>query len=263
MPRHSHWLTRLDKPAQRVLIEAQRLARLPRRRLAAIGDDIGGHGRAKFAVPLIHILNRLLALVFRGQIEIDVRPLVAALAQKTLEEQFHSNRIDGRNFERIADGGVGGAAPALHQNAVPFAELNDVPDDEEVSGEAELGDQRQFMLHLLLRPLHQVAIVLRSVAPLDAFGDALAQKAVHRFAVRHRIARKLIAQIAQLEAEPRREIDGVLDGSGNIAEQRGHFARGAKMALAVDRQQPARLIEFDVIADRGKQILNLAVVGVA
>ena len=96
--------------------------------------------------------------VFRRQIEIDVRPLVAALAQKALEEQLHADRIDGGDFKRIADGGVGGAAAALHQDVVLLAELNDVPDDEEVSGEAQLGNQRELVLHLLLRALQQVAV---------------------------------------------------------------------------------------------------------
>ena len=144
--------------AERVLIEAQRLAHFARRRLAAIGDDVGGHGRAQFAVALVDILNGLLALRLRRQIEIDVRPLVAALAQETLEEQLHADRIDGRNFKRVADGGVGGAAAALHQNAVLLAELNDVPDDEEVAGKAQLRDQRQLVLHLLFCALQQVTI---------------------------------------------------------------------------------------------------------
>ena len=96
--------------------------------------------------------------VFRGQIEIDVRPLVAALAQEALEEQLHADRIDGGNFQRVADGGVGGAAAALHQDVVLLAELDDVPDDEKISGKAQLRDQRKFVLHLLLRALQQVAV---------------------------------------------------------------------------------------------------------
>ena len=89
LPRHSHWLTRLDKPLQRFLIEAERFADFARRRLAAIGDDVGGHRRAEFAVALVDILDGLLALFFGGQIEVDVRPLAAALAQEALEEQLH------------------------------------------------------------------------------------------------------------------------------------------------------------------------------
>ena len=54
----------------------------------------------------IDVLNDLFTLVARGQIKINVRPFAAALAQESLEEQFHADRIDGGNFERVTDGGV-------------------------------------------------------------------------------------------------------------------------------------------------------------
>ena len=40
-----------------------------------------------------------------------------------LEEQLHPHRFDGGDAERVADGGIGGGAPALHQDAVLAAEL--------------------------------------------------------------------------------------------------------------------------------------------
>jgi hypothetical protein len=93
-----------------------------------------------------------------------------------------------------------------------------------------------------------------------AFGYPLLKKAVHRLAVRHRVARKLIAQIVQFKTEPRGEIDCVLDGSRNIAEERGHLPRCAEVTKVVDCEQAARLIEFDMMADRREQILYFAVV---
>ena len=215
LPRHSHWLTRLDSRPKDSSIEAQRLADLARCRLAAIGNDVGCHCGAQFAVTLIDVLDGLLALLFRGQIEIDVRPLSTALAQKTLEEQLHADRINGRDLECIADGGIGRTAAALDQNVVAFAELDDVPNDEEVSGKAKLCDQRQLMFHLLLCALHQAAIVLWSIASLHAFCNALSQKAIHRLAIRHRIAWKLIAKIAQfkLRREERSTVFSIASGT--------------------------------------------------
>src|ERR1039458_272523 len=106
------------QPAQRFRIEAQRLAYLARRGLAAIADDVRCHRGAQLAVPLVDILDGLLALLFRSQIEIDVRPFAAVLAQEPLEEQFHTHRVDGRNLQRIADRRVRRAAPSLHQDVV-------------------------------------------------------------------------------------------------------------------------------------------------
>ncbi len=127
-------------------IKAQSLACFACRRASAIGDDVGGHGRAKFAVTLIDVLNRTFALFAAGQVKIDIRPLATLLGEKALEEQIHSDRIDGGDAERVADHAVGRRAAPLHQNALASAELHDVPDDEEVAGEAELGDERQLAL---------------------------------------------------------------------------------------------------------------------
>jgi hypothetical protein len=121
-------------------IEAEHLADLARRRFAAIGDDVRRHGGTQLAVTLVHIADRLLALVAGGQVEIDVRPLAAALAQEALEQQIHLDGIDGGDLKRVADDRVGGAAAALDEDAVALAVVDDVPDDEEVSGEAELLD---------------------------------------------------------------------------------------------------------------------------
>ena len=116
------------------------------------------------------------------------------------------------------------------------------------------------MFHLLLRALDQVTVVLGTVTTFNALGNALLKKAVHRLAVWHRVARELIAQIVQLETEPRRESAGVRDGSRYIAKERIHLPCRAEIAQVVDSEQAARLIEFDMMPDSCKQILNLAVV---
>ena len=136
------WPTRLDKPSERLVVEAQRLAHFARRRPAAISDDVGGHRRAELSVALINVLNDALALIAAGQIEIDVRPFAAFFGEKALEQQFHADRIDRRYSKRITDGAVGRRAAALHQNVLLAAELDDVPDDQEITCELELLDQR-------------------------------------------------------------------------------------------------------------------------
>ena len=56
--------------------------------------------------------------------------------------------IDRGDAQRIADRAVGGRAAALHQDVVLAAEAHDVPDDQEIAGEIELFDERQFALDL-------------------------------------------------------------------------------------------------------------------
>jgi len=113
--------------------EAQRLADLACRRARAVGDDVGGHAGAVRPVAPVDVLDDLLALVARRQIEVDVRPLAALLGQEALEEQLHLDRVDGGDRKRVADRGVGGRAPALGHNLLALAEADDVPDDEKVA----------------------------------------------------------------------------------------------------------------------------------
>ena len=136
--------------------EAQHLADVAHGGAAAIGDDVGGHGGAELAVALVDVLDGALALIAAGQIEIDVRPLAAFFGEKALEEQFHCDRIDRGDAERIADRAVGGRAAALHQDVVAAAELDDVPDDQEIAGEVELFDERQFAIDLAAGAAAQV-----------------------------------------------------------------------------------------------------------
>ena len=249
------------QPAQRLLIEAQRLAHFARRRLAAIGDDVGRHRRAQFAVALIHILNRLLALLFRRQIEIDVRPLAAALAQKALEQQFHAHRIDGRNLQRIADRRIRRAAASLHQDVVALAELHDVPDDQKISCKPQLRDQRKFMLHLLLRAFQQG----RDRSSRHSVASRLLPRAC---AESYPSSRRPAPDSAETRNQDRSaqtcsrddRLTVFFDRARHIAKQRSHLSRRAQMPLAVHRQQPSRMIEIGVIAHRGKQIQHLAVI---
>ena len=126
---------------------------------AAVGDDIRGHRRAALAVPLVNVLDDALAPVAARQIEIDVRPLAALLGEEPLEEQIHADRIDGRDAERVADGAIRRRPAPLDQNALLPAEIDDVPDDQEVAGEIEALDQIE-----LTGDLRAGAIVIRPVA---------------------------------------------------------------------------------------------------
>src|SRR5665213_1597675 len=221
---------------QRFLIEAEGFTNLSRSRLTAIGNDIRRHGRSQFTVSLVDVLDGLLSLVFGREIEVDVRPLAPALAQEPLKEQFHPYRVDSRYFERIADGRVRRTAAALNQDVVFLAETNDVPDDQEVSGKAEPRNQIEFVIDLLLRSLQKGAVILRPIPAHHAFGDSLSKKAVHRLAVRNRVARKFIAKVIELESQTRREFKRFRHRSRYIAEQSRHFSPRAQMPPIVESQ---------------------------
>ena len=146
------------------LIEAEGFADFAGGGFAAVGDDVGGHGGAEFAVALVDVLDGLLAFFFGGQVEVDVGPLAAVFAEEALEEELHADGVDGGDFERVADGGVGGGAAALDEDVVALAVADDVPDDEEVAGEAEFGDEGELVIDLFTRAGEEGGIVFGAVA---------------------------------------------------------------------------------------------------
>ena len=180
----------LREPIDLRRLEAERLPHLARRAAAAIGDDVGGHRRAEPAVFLVDVLDDPLAPIAARQIEIDVGPLAALLRQKPLEQQIHPDRIDRRDPEAVADGAVGRRPAPLHEDVVLPAEIDDVPDDEEVAGEIELLDEIE-----LARDLRARAVVIRPVALARADVGDLPQERRLRLAGRHRIVGKAVAEI--------------------------------------------------------------------
>src|ERR1700738_3865136 len=123
--------------AQRLFIKPERLPNLTRGRTPAVSDHVGGHRGPQFPVALVDILNGPLPLISAGQIEIDVRPLAAFFRKKALAQKFHPPRIDRGNSQAVANRAVRRRTASLHQDALTFTKLNDVPDDQEVTFELQ------------------------------------------------------------------------------------------------------------------------------
>ena len=115
------------------------------------------------------------------------------------------------------------------------------------------------MLDLFLRALEKFRVALRPVAPLHAFGNALAQKTHHRFVLGHGIARELVAQIAELKAESRRKLDSVANAVGGD-ERQLERARNADRGLIPPLLFAlAMSLQFDVniiAAKNARELLN-------
>src|SRR6266571_7330163 len=188
------------KPAEGFFIEAQHLSDFARRRTSAIGDYVRGHRRAALPVMLINVLNGALALVAARQVQIDVRPLAALFGKEALEQQLHADRIDCGYPERVTHRAVGGRAATLNQDVIVSTKIDDVPDDQKITGKLELLDQRKLAIDLFNRELVSRRFVRAGVAATRAFVSALAKKRVHRLARRNRILWKFIAEILKREA---------------------------------------------------------------
>src|SRR5207302_8730376 len=115
---------------------------------SAIRADISRHGRAQLAIAFVNILNGFFALVTAGQVQINVRPLTTLFRKKALKQQLHSHRINGSNGQRVTNRAVRRRPSALNQNSVVAAEADNVPHNQEISGEFQLLDEVELAFNL-------------------------------------------------------------------------------------------------------------------
>ena len=230
-------------------VERQRLPHLARGAAAAVGDHVGRHRGAQLAVALIHVLDRALAAVAARQVEVDVGPLAALFRQEPLEQQVHAHGIDCCDPEAEAHGAVGGRPAALHEDVVLPAEIDDVPDDEEVAGQIQLLDEIE-----LTRDLRTCAIVVRTVALARADLREAAQKRDLRLPGRHGIVGKPIAEIGHRVLEPIRQLARRINRLRQVAEERGHLRRRLQVALGVPREPASRRRERHAMMDAREDV---------
>ena len=190
----------------------------------------------ELSVLLVDVLDDALAPIAARQIEIDVGPLAALLGEEALEQQVHPDRIDRGDPEAVADGAVGRRAAPLHEDPLLAAEVDDVPDDEEVAGEIELLDQIQLALEL-----PRVPRLDRPVALARARLGDLAEERGHRLSRRHRVLGKAVAEIRHRVDEPIGELARGRERFGHVGEELRHLRRRLQVALGVAAQPPPRL----------------------
>src|SRR5699024_1685519 len=103
------------------------------------------------AVAGVDVLDDLLAAA-GFDVDVDVRRAVPIRGEEPLEQQVRPHRVDVGDAEGVADRRVGGRAPALAEDPLPAAEVDDVVDHEEVAGEPEPGDHPQLVVDLRVGP---------------------------------------------------------------------------------------------------------------
>src|SRR4029077_7075952 len=98
-----------------------------------------------------------------GKIKIDIRPAFAALIEKPFKYEMTFHRVDRGDSEAITHSAVGGTAAALDHDVVFTAEIDDVPNDQEIAGETELAYQRKLFFDLTLHfPADRGVTLLRT-----------------------------------------------------------------------------------------------------
>ena len=134
---------------------------------------------------------------------------------------------------------------------------DEIPDDEEVSGELEFLDEFQLFFDLKTGTGLQF-VRLAAVAIMKACPRMLAQKRVHGLAFGHRVAREFVAEIVEGEFQARGKFQRVADGFGQVGEKLLHLLRGFQKALGVAGEQASGSGESVVMANGGESVAQLA-----
>src|SRR5262245_19490629 len=145
----------------------QRFADLTRSAASTIRDHVRGHGCAVFAVTTINFLDHCFPPIATGKIMIDIRPTFAALVQESFKYEMTFHRIDRRDPEAITNGAVGSATAALDHDVVFTAEIDDVPNNQEIAGETELAYQGKLLFDLTLHFRADRGVTLLRTEPDD------------------------------------------------------------------------------------------------
>ena len=147
------------------------------------------------------------------------------------------DRVDVRDLERVGgDGSRGRSSTRADLDAVLLREADEVPDDQEVVGEAHLLDRLQLELEPVLELGRD-----RPVALLQAFLAELGE-VVERVAVvrRRELGEADLAEL-QLDVQPLGDLDAGSQRLRVVGEVGGHLGRGLEIEL-VGVELPAALV---------------------
>ncbi len=212
--------------------QSYRFADVANRRARMIRHDLGSHCSVRAPVTIVNVLEDLLAILM-GEINVDIGNLLPPFGHEPFEEQFHSDRIDGRNAERVTDRAIRRRTAALAKHAHLICRAHDVPHDQKVAGQIHLCDHAEFVFQL----------------PLDVRGERrtvpLGRTAIHQFAqvalpripFGHGEKRELSGQTIQTKRATFRDNERIANGQGIAAEDLCHHPRRFQMILGVWPQQ--------------------------
>jgi hypothetical protein len=190
-------------------------------------------------------------------VDVDVGRLLGALgAEEPFEHEVEADGVDRRDLECVAHRGVRGRAASLAEDVVLTAVPGDVPDDEEVAGEAELLDDLQLLSDLPVRPLF---VRLALEAPGRALVGEMAQVFhLSLVTVLERERRQLRGDEIELERQVFAQLDCVLHGARPAGEPGLHLRAGTQVLVGPRRQPPVDLVEAAACPDRGDGSSQLA-----
>ncbi len=201
------------------------------------GDDLG-HVVGPVALGRVADHLRPVALV---EVHVDVGHLPAALVEEALEDESVLDGVEVDDAQAVGHAAAGGRAPpGTDPDALLAGVVDEVPDHEEVGGQAHAVDDAQ----LVVDPLHDVA---RHRGPVAAAG-ALEGEGAQVFAVGDARRQVEVGQLGlaelDLDVDPLGDGQGVVAGLGGLGEQRAHLGRRLQVVLVAVELEPLGVVDL-------------------
>ncbi|MNM60872.1 hypothetical protein D3C81_721650 [compost metagenome] len=224
---------------------------------------LGGHGTEGddlahriTAVGLGHVVDHPVTAV-HAEVDVEVGHGNTFRVEEALEQQVVGQRVEVGDLQHIGHQRTGTRTPPrANRHAVVLGPLDEVHNDQEVTGEAHLDDDVQLELQAVQVNLTLFFIIGRGLfrpqhgqALFQAFVGHMPQVVVDAHAVgRGEVRQEVLAQL-HLDVAALGNLDGVGDGVGQVAEELGHFLGRLQVLLVAVATRTARVIEGPALTD--------------
>ena len=242
--------------------QAQGAAHVADRRPGGQGPERADLGDVLHAVLFLDVLDHLAATLL-AEVDVDVGRLAAALVQESLEEQVVFQRTDVAQSQGVGDQRPHAGAAGRRLDALGAGEADEIPDDEEVVGEAELVDHVEFTI----QPRHHLGRQL----PIDAsprivgvslpqpFEAQLPQPVFRGDVLRQGVDGKVPAAKIEVDGHAVGDLLAAAEGLFPAGKRRVHLLRRAKIELVAVHLHPVRVAEELARVDAQEHVLRFGV----
>lgn len=222
----------------------------------SVGDDFGGDAGVVAAVLLVDVLDDFFA-AFVFEIDVDVGGFVSGGGEEAFEEEIDPCGVDGGDTDAVADGGIGGGASTLAEDAAIAGELDEVVDGEEVGFVLEFLDEGKFVMDELADLVRDALGVAVGGAVPGEVGEVLDGG----FVWGHELMGIFIFELVEGEGALLGDFDGLADGVGVVGEESMHLCGRFEISFGVGEEAITGLVDGARVADAGEDILEHAAMG--
>jgi hypothetical protein len=200
-----------------------------------------------------------------AEVDVEVGHRHAFGIEEALEQQVVRQRVEVGDAQCPRHQRAGaGAAAGTDRDALRLAPVDEVRNDQEVTGEphldddVQLGFQARVVLLAGLAGRERIFLQARG----QAFARGAAQPRLDRVVARHRECRQCVLAQLHRDVAARGERDRIVDRIGDVGEQRRHFLGRFQVLLGAVFLGSLGIVEHPARSDAHARLVRLEALGV-